>query len=109
MGWTVRGSNPGVGEIFRTRPNRPWAPPSILYNGYRVFPGGKRPGRGVDHPPLYSAEVNERARAIPPLRLWAFVACSRVNFTFPVKPHTPTETPFGTLCLVDERAESVDM
>ena len=29
------------GEIFRTRPDRPWGPPSLLYNGYRVFPGGK--------------------------------------------------------------------
>jgi len=28
---------------------------------YRVsFPGVKRPGRGVDHPPLSSAEVKER-------------------------------------------------
>jgi hypothetical protein len=40
-GWTVRGSNPGGGEIFRTRPDRPWGQPSLLYNGYRVFPGGK--------------------------------------------------------------------
>ena len=31
------GSNPGGGEIFRTRPDRPWDPPSLLYNGYRVF------------------------------------------------------------------------
>jgi hypothetical protein len=29
------------GEIFRTCPGRPWGPPSLLYNGYRVFPGGK--------------------------------------------------------------------
>jgi len=44
-GWTVRGSNPGGGEIFRTCPDRPWGPPSLLYNGYRFFPGGKeRPG-----------------------------------------------------------------
>jgi len=28
-------------EIIRTRPDRPWGPPGILYNGYRVFPGGK--------------------------------------------------------------------
>jgi hypothetical protein len=34
------GLNPGGGEIFRTRPNRPWGPPSLLYNGYRVFTGG---------------------------------------------------------------------
>jgi hypothetical protein len=33
-------------EIFRTRPDRPWGPPSLLYNGYRVFPGGKN-GRAV--------------------------------------------------------------
>jgi len=34
---------------------------SLLYNGYRVFPGGKvRPGRGDDRPPPYSAEVKER-------------------------------------------------
>jgi hypothetical protein len=40
-GWTVRGSNPGGrGKIFRTRPDRPRGPPSLLYNGYRVFPGG---------------------------------------------------------------------
>jgi hypothetical protein len=47
MGWTVRGSNSVVGEIFRTRPDRPWGPPSLLYNGYWVYPGGKAAGRGV--------------------------------------------------------------
>jgi hypothetical protein len=40
--WTVRGSNPGGGgKIFRTLPHRPWGPSSLLYNGYRVLPGGK--------------------------------------------------------------------
>ena len=59
-GWTVRGSNPGGGEIFRTRPDRPWGPPSLLYNGYQVFPGGKvRPGRDADHSPPSNAEVLE--------------------------------------------------
>ena len=48
-GWTVRGSNPGGGEIFLTYPDRPWCPYSLLYNGHRVFPGGKeRPGRDTD-------------------------------------------------------------
>ena len=48
-------------RIFRTRPDRPWSPPSLLYNVYRVsFPGVKRPGRGVNHPPPSSAEVKER-------------------------------------------------
>jgi hypothetical protein len=43
-GWTVRGSNPGGGEILRTRPDRPWGPPSLLYNRYRVIPGDKAAG-----------------------------------------------------------------
>jgi hypothetical protein len=45
------------GEIFR-RPDRPWGPPSLLYNGYRVFSGGKeRPGREANPSPPSSAEV----------------------------------------------------
>jgi len=36
---------PGIesrwGEIFRTSPERPWGPLSFLYNGYRLFTGGK--------------------------------------------------------------------
>jgi len=56
-GWTVRGSNPGGGEIFRTCPDRPCGPPSLLYNWYRVFPGGKeRPGHDAD-PSLPSSAV----------------------------------------------------
>jgi hypothetical protein len=81
-GWTVRGSNTGGGEIFHTRTDQPRGPPSLLYNGYRVsFPGVKRPGRGVDHPPTFSAEVKERV-VISPLPLCAFLACSGVNVTF---------------------------
>ena len=34
------------GEICRTYPDRLWGPPSPLYNGYQVFPGGKG-GRGM--------------------------------------------------------------
>ena len=53
---------PGIesrwGEIFRTSPDRPWGPPSLLYNGYRVFPVGKfLPGRDADPSPPSSAEV----------------------------------------------------
>jgi hypothetical protein len=48
------------GEVFRTRPDRRWGPPSPLYNGYWVtFPVLQRPGRGVDHPPPSSAEGKE--------------------------------------------------
>jgi hypothetical protein len=54
--------SPGIesrwGEIFRTCPDRPWGPPSLLYNGYRVFPEGKeRPGRDADPSPPSSAVV----------------------------------------------------
>ena len=60
--WTVRGSNPGGDEIFRTRPDRTRGPPSLQYNGYHFsFPGVKRPGRGVDHP-LSGAQVKERVQ-----------------------------------------------
>ena len=38
------GSNPGAGEIYHTSQDRPWVPASLLYNGYRVFPGGKAVG-----------------------------------------------------------------
>jgi hypothetical protein len=53
---------PGIesrgGEIFRTCPDRAWGPPNLLYNGYRVFPGGrKRLGRDTNHSPPSSAEV----------------------------------------------------
>ena len=37
---------PAGGEIFCTCPDRPWGPPSLLYNGYRSFPGVNS-GRGV--------------------------------------------------------------
>jgi hypothetical protein len=50
-------SKPGWGEIFRTRSYRPWDPSSLLYNGSRFIPWVKRPGRGVNHPPLSGAEV----------------------------------------------------
>jgi hypothetical protein len=81
MGWTVRRSNPGGGEIFRTRPDRPWAHPTSYTVGTGSFLGVKRPGHGFDHPLLSSAEVRE-STAVPLLPLWAFVACSRLNFTF---------------------------
>ena len=56
-GWTVRDRIP-VGTRFSARPDRPWGPPSLLYNGCQVFLGGKvRPGRAADHSPPSSAAV----------------------------------------------------
>ena len=86
---------PGIesrwGEIFRTCSDRPWGPPSPLYNGYRVFPGGKeRPGRDADHSPPSSAVVmkGESYISTPPM---GHTACTepqcltRVTFTFTFK------------------------
>jgi hypothetical protein len=60
-GLEVQGSNPGGGEILRTCPDRPWGPPSLLYNRYRAFPEGrKRPGRDTDpHPFLVPRSKTE--------------------------------------------------
>ena len=83
---------PGIesrwGEIFRTCSDKPWGPPSLLYNGYRVFPGAKY-GRGVRLTP-YPLLVpwSRKGRVIPLLPLWAvrtvqsLSACTRVTFTF---------------------------
>jgi len=63
-GRTVWGLNSGWDEIFLT--DRPWGPPSLLYNGYWVtFPGVKRLRRGADHQTISSAEVKERVELYP--------------------------------------------
>ena len=84
----VRGSNPGGGEIFRICPDRHWGPPSLLYIGYRVFPGGQeRPGPDAGPSPLL-VPLSRKSRAIPLLPLWAvrpvqsLSACTRVHFTY---------------------------
>ena len=52
---------PVGGEIFRTCADQPWGTPSLLYSGYRVFPGGKeRPGRDADPSPPSSTVGHER-------------------------------------------------
>ena len=79
---------PVEGDIFRTCPGRPWDTPSLLYNGYRVFPGGKEwPGRDADPSPLL-VPWSRKSRAIPLQPLWtvrpvqSLSACTRVHFTF---------------------------
>jgi hypothetical protein len=63
--WAGRSGDriPVGGEIFRTCPDRTWNPPSLLYNGYRDFPGGKeRPGRDADPSPRSSAVGIQRVK-----------------------------------------------
>ena len=55
--WTVRDRIP-VGTGFSAHPDRPWVPPSLLYNGYRVFPKGKvLSGRAADPDPLVTTDI----------------------------------------------------
>jgi hypothetical protein len=82
------GSNPCGGEIFRTCPDRPWCPPSLLYNGYRVFPGVKSARSVTLTPNPLLVPWSWKSRAIPLLPLWAvrpvqgLRACTRLHFTF---------------------------
>ena len=110
-GWTFRGSNLGGGETFLTYSYRPWGPPSLLYDEYRVFPVGKeRPGRDADPSPPSSVVVKKEysytstppmdrtactepqclySTAIPLLPLWAVrpvQAC-----TLPTLPMSATQ------------------
>jgi len=63
--------------------------------GIEFFPGVKRPGRGVDHPTSYSAEVKERVELClyspswpsGPVRGWTLpftILLSRISGTFNV-------------------------
>jgi len=91
---TVRWSNPGVGEIFRPRPDRPCALPGC-------FTGGKAAGPFVDRPPPSSAEVEETielylyGRLQGELYLLSSGLCSRfLNFAIfsnNLLPHTETD------------------
>ena len=93
-GWTVRESNPGGGEIFLTCPDRPWGPPSLLYNGHRVFPQGVKSGRGVTltpHPLLVPLVMKEQSyTSAPPM--------GRMACTEPQQSYTSTPPMGRTAC-----------
>ena len=74
--WTVRDPFLVVTR-FSAIPDRPWGPPSLLYNGYRIFLGGKlRPGRAADHSPPPSAAVMEE---------YSYTSTQSLGHTGPVK------------------------
>jgi hypothetical protein len=83
---------PGVesrwGEIFHPYPDRLRGPPSLLYNGYGAFPGGKG-GRGVmvtTHPLL--AQRLRKSWAIPPLTPWVLLGLLRCYLYLTLLPPT---------------------
>ena len=87
-GWTVWDRIP-VATRFSACPDRPWGPPSNLYNGYRIFPGGRDSrGVGLTPQPLLVPKVLEKSRAIPLLTKRACMTYKeRVN-TYLIYDHT---------------------
>jgi len=95
MDWSVWGSNPGGAKFSIPVQTSPGAHPASYTMGTRSFLGVKWPGCGVDHPPPSRTRVKERIELYlySPL---AFMACSKVNFTFqhlPIQPVMPTCPP----------------
>jgi hypothetical protein len=71
------GSNPGGGEVFAPVQTDPEAHPTSYTMGTGLFPGVKRPGRGVEHPPPSGTEVKEKVELYlysPSGPLWAVLA-----------------------------------
>jgi hypothetical protein len=54
---SIQKKNLGGGEFFAHVQTGPGAHPNSCTMGAGSFPGVKRPGRGTDHPPNSSAEV----------------------------------------------------
>ena len=76
-GWSGYESPVG-GEIFRTCPDRPWGPSSLLCNGYCVFHGvKKRPGRDADPSPPSSAMAKKEQ---------SYTSIPRMGFTTCTEP-----------------------
>ena len=64
-------------------PSRPaLVPTQPQYNEYRFFPADKAAGAWCWPPTPIKRRGWRKSRTIPLLPLWAFVSCSRVNFTF---------------------------
>ena len=61
---------PVGGGRFSARPDRPWSPPSLLYSGYRVFPGGKASGMWLYHPPHLAPRLKKELSYSSTPRLW---------------------------------------
>jgi len=80
-GWTVWRSNPGGDEIFSTRLDWSWGPHRLLYDGYRVIPGGKGAGAWRWPPTPSNAEVKGTVELYIYSPTGAFMAGYNVNFT----------------------------
>jgi hypothetical protein len=93
-------------RFFHSRPDRPWGPPSLLYNGYRGVPGVTLPGSGFDHPPQSSAEVNERVELYlysPSGSSWPVLGWTLLTCTVMITAQTVDNTIF--LCFVEHASQ----
>jgi len=82
------GIEPWVGsEVFCTRRDWPWGPPSFLYNWYHVSClGVKRLGRGIDNPPPSGGDIKERVELYPYSSsgpLWPVLGSTKNHITVP--------------------------
>ena len=70
-----------VGRSWVRIQTGPGAHPFSCTEGTVYFPGLKKPGRGIDHPPHPTPKLKKEYiyTSIP---LWDFVACFGVTFTF---------------------------
>jgi hypothetical protein len=92
------GVNPGGGEIFRNRPDRPWGPSNLLHSRCRICPGVKAAGAWHWPPTQSSAAVKERVElylyspsgSLRPVLRWTLL----FTFTFT----STTTTPVGVWC-----------
>jgi len=82
MGWTVRESNPGVGDVVRTSTDWPGNHSASCPMGF--LPRVNQPGRDVEHPPQSSTKVKERIVLYLYSPICAFMACYRVNFVYEI-------------------------
>ena len=82
-GWAVRGSNPGADETFRTRPDRPLGPPSLLRSWYGVFPEFKVAG-AWHWPHTPPSAMLKKEQCYTYTHLLSSVASSRAYFAFQI-------------------------
>ena len=78
-------------QHVQTSSDHPWSPPSLLYNGYRLYPSSKSAEAFITHPSS-SAEVEERIDLY--LHSPSGPSCSVIGRTLSLPlPDWPSETP----------------
>jgi hypothetical protein len=90
-------------------PSKPSLEPTqLLYIGYRIFFRGiMRPGRDIDHPPTFSAEIKERVNiylSSPSRPLWSVLRWV-LNSVISLHTHTHSHTHTLTYAHWSERSE----